>query len=136
MTGFQHTHETIYLFTENKTYSMDEVMAIVDSQRRRENTYGLQVWGALASDLNSLETFYKGTNRTVYNPGRSLKEVLGKNIPDLERRLKNNTDEVLKEIKTFAEYENFKTSTFKGQVTEWYGPGNSQVKAMKFEFQS
>lgn len=134
LNGFQQKHHTSHIFTSNTlSYTVqsknDALMHLIDEQRTLETTYSLNVLSALASDINSLRAYYE-TGDTQH--GKSLRQVIGKEDATLLHKIQAGT--FFDEIETHSEYANFKTSTFEGEITAWYPPGNSQVKEMTFRF--
>ena len=126
----------------NQEYTLDKssadkgLMKIINDQRKTENDYGRKELSILASNEESLKTYYsQGDTQS----GKSMEQVLGKKISgklkDLENNLKN--DYGFKIIDTQAEFANFKTSKFECTGEVYYieeGRGNGQIKELTFKF--
>ncbi len=134
VSGFNEKHSAHYLFGNTTTYTVtkqsDQLMKKIDEQRALENEYGLTVISALSSNESSLKSYYLNGNSD--GMGRSVQEVIGKKVKDLEEKLKTNDG--YEDLDRHAEYSNFKTSSFKGTVEDYYD--NGQVKSLLFTWKN
>ncbi len=125
---------------DNRTFTIttgnDELMQIINGQRDLESMYGLNALSMLTSNMESLKSYYnpQGSNDSERqrdkSTGRTIKQVIGKNLPELEQQFNAHN---FSAIDRHGEYANFKTSKFRN-IGEILYADNGQVTKMDFEF--
>ena len=115
---------------EKNTYTItdenNDFVRIITDLRKVEEKYGLKTMDVLSSNLESLKTYYKDGD--TFN-GKSIKDVVGKNISEFEQDFRNGDFSIIEEHR---EYSELKIATFECVGEPEYKDG--QVVKMEFKF--
>lgn len=118
-----------YEIKDNSTYQNNAFIKVIDTMRGLETEYGRNTMGQLSSNYEALKYYYKGTTEEKEQYGKSVKDIVGKDITEIEESIKNENPNL---IEKYREYSEFKTSTFQSSSAPIYI--NGQIKSMSFEF--
>lgn len=113
-----------YVINANSNDSNNGFIKITNMMRNLENSYGRNVMGQLSSNYEALKYYYNGTPQQKAEYGKSVKDIVGKEIVEIENNLSL--------VEKYREYSELKTSTFKTSNEPVYL--NGQISSMSFEF--
>lgn len=113
-----------YEINANSTYQNNTFVNVINTMRNLETSYGRNTMSQLSSNYEALKYYYNGTPEEKSRYGKSVKDIVGKNISEIENNLGL--------VEKYREYSEFKTSTFKPSSEPTYI--NGQISSMSFEF--
>lgn len=97
---------------------------ITDKYTALEQKYTIKIMGQLSSNLETLKSYYKDGS----SDGKSIKEITGKDISDLESKFRNKD---FSDIEKYSEYVEFKSAEFKGLQPKYE---NGQISELSFKY--
>ena len=127
MLGYQNKYNGT-LFANSKYIigkgGNDDFKYITNKYTALEQKYNIKTMGQLSSNLETLKNYYKNGS----SDGKTIKEITGKEISELENKFRNND---FSDIEKYSEYVEFKSAKFKGLEPEYI---NGQISELKFKY--